>query len=261
MLIDSHCHINFPELKERISDVLANMKNNSISHALVVSVSQESFFEILNLIDAYPNLFGSIGIHPDDINNVEFSIEEMLLHSQHSKVIAVGETGLDYHWCEGDLTWQKNRFIKHIEVSNQTGLPLIIHTRDAGLDTLDIMREHQAKKAVIHCFTETQEFAKQALDLGYYISFSGIVTFKNAKQIQEVCRYVPDDRILVETDAPYLAPVPFRGKTNEPAYVKNTAEFVAGLRNQTFETIAKITTDNFFSLFEKAQDKKRGSNE
>ncbi|QRN41254.1 MAG: YchF/TatD family DNA exonuclease [Neisseriaceae bacterium] len=261
MLVDSHCHINFLELKKRISDVLTNMQNNQISHALVVSVSQESFFEIIDLVNEYQNLFGSIGIHPDNIDNIEFSLDEMLLHSKHPKIIGIGETGLDYHLCEGDLTWQKNRFTKHIEVSIRTGLPLIIHTRDAGLDTLDIMRAHQVKKAVIHCFTETREFAKQALDLGYYISFSGIVTFKNAKQIQEVCRYIPDDRLLVETDAPYLAPVPFRGKTNEPAYVKNTAEFIAALRNQRFETIAKMTTDNFFSLFEKAQDEKRISNE
>lgn len=253
MLVDSHCHLNFPELKVRLPEVLANMQEHNISYALAVSISQHSFFEIQSMVEQYPYLFASIGVHPDNVNNPEFSVDEMLTLSKHPKIIGIGETGLDYYRCQGDLTWQRDRFIQHIKVSNISGLPLIIHTRNAGLDTLHIMREHGVKRAVIHCFTENKEFAQQALELGYYISFSGIVTFKNAHEIQAVCSYIPDDRLLLETDSPYLSPVPVRGQINEPAYMRYTAEFVAKLRQQSLETIAQITTSNFFTLFDKAK--------
>ena len=166
-------------------------------------------------------------------------------------MVAIGETGLDYHWCKGDLAWQHQRFALHIEAANRSGLPLVVHTRDAAEDTMRLLREHQAHAGVIHCFTEDVNTAKLALDLGFYISFSGIVTFKNATAIQEAARYVPLDRLLVETDAPFLAPVPKRGKPNEPAYVRHTAEFVAQLRGDSLENIAAATTDNFFKLFDK----------
>lgn len=253
MLIDSHCHINLPELASRLDDVLANMHKQLIDYALVVSVDKNSFNEIEKLINSHPNLFGSIGIHPDGIDNAEFSLAELIENSKQKKIVALGETGLDYHWNKGDLTWQHQRFIKHIEASKETSLPLIIHTRDAKEVTLDIMQSHQASKAVIHCFTEDKKFARRALDLGYFISFSGIVSFKNAKEIQEVCQFVPDDRLLIETDSPYLAPVPMRGKVNEPSFIIHTAKFVAQLRQQPLEKIAEITTCNFFSLFDKAK--------
>ena len=165
--------------------------------------------------------------------------------------MGIGETGLDYHWCQGDLTWQHNRFRTHIQASNASGLPLIVHTRDAGADTLRLLSEEQAQAGVIHCFTEDVDFARKALDLGFYISFSGILTFKNAQQIQEAAKFVPQDRILVETDAPFLAPVPKRGKPNEPAYVKYTAEFLAQLRGESFDEVAHYTCENFYRLFNK----------
>ena len=173
--------------------------------------------------------------------------------SQHPRVVAIGETGLDYHWCQGDLAWQHNRFRVHIQAAKAVGVPLIIHTREAPKDTIKILQEEKADNGVIHCFSEDTAFAKAALDLGFYISFSGIVTFKNAQKVQAACKIVPDDRILVETDAPYLAPAPHRGKLNQPAYTRHTAEFVANLRGMDFEQLAHTTTDNFFRLFNKAK--------
>ncbi|MBR7059441.1 MAG: TatD family hydrolase [Neisseriaceae bacterium] len=253
MLVDSHCHINFPELSDRLPQLLDDMRHHDVSYALAISVSRETFDEVENLANTYPNIFCSVGIHPAEKDAAEFTVAELLERTSHKRVVAIGETGLDYHWCEGDLSWQYQRFITHIEASRQSGLPLIIHTRKAGLDTLKFLREHNANCGVIHCFSEDVAFARAALDLGFYISFSGIVTFKNAKSVQEACCYVPNDRLLVETDAPYLAPVPFRGQLNQPAYVKYTAQHVATLRGQSFEEIAQITTNNFFRLFNKAQ--------
>lgn len=252
MLIDSHCHLNFPELAQRLPEVLQNMANANVLQALAISVSRDSFQAILAIAEQQPHIFATVGIHPDNPDTAEFTLDELIQHAQHPKVIGIGETGLDYHWCKGDLTWQHQRFITHIQAANTSGLPLIIHTRDAGSDTLALLREHQAHAAVIHCFTEDMAFARQALDLGFYLSFSGIVTFKNAKQIQEVAQYVPADRFLVETDAPYLAPVPHRGKTNEPAYVRHTAEFLAQLRQTDLATIAEQSSANFHRLFRKA---------
>ena len=250
-LIDSHCHLNFEDLAARLPEVLANMAANQVALALAVSVSRDSFDQVHAIAEAHPNIYASVGIHPDDPEAEEFTLNELTERAALPKVAAIGETGLDYHWCKGDLAWQHRRFITHIEAANQSGLPLIVHTREAADDTMRLLREHRAHAGVIHCFTEDTRVARLALDLGFYISFSGIVTFKNAAQIQEAARYVPLDRMLVETDAPFLAPVPKRGKTNEPAYVRHTAEFLATLRGDTLENITAATTANFFRLFAK----------
>lgn len=251
MLIDSHCHLNFPDLAQRLPEVLANMAEAGVDKAIAISVSRQSFEEVHAIAQNHPNIYATVGIHPDDPEAEEFSLEELLERAARPKVVAIGETGLDYHWCKGDLAWQHQRFALHIEAANRSGLPLVVHTRDAAEDTMRLLREHQAHAGVIHCFTEDVRIAKLALDLGFYISFSGIVTFKNATAIQEAARYVPLDRLLVETDSPYLAPVPKRGKPNEPAYVRHTAGFVAELRGDTLENIARATTENFFRLFAK----------
>ena len=250
-LIDSHCHLNFDGLADRLPEVLANMAENQVALALAVSVSRQSFEEVHAIAQEHTNIYASVGIHPDDPEAEEFGTDELTAHARHPKVVAIGETGLDYHWCKGDLAWQHRRFANHILAANESRLPLIIHTRDAADDTMRMLREHRAHGGVIHCFTEDVRVAKLALDLGFYISFSGIVTFKNAQSIQEAAQYVPLDRMLVETDAPFLAPVPKRGKPNEPAYVRHTAEFVAQLRGDSLENIAATTTDNFFKLFDK----------
>ena len=251
MLIDSHCHLNFPDLAQRLPEVLANMAEAGVDKSIAISVSRQSFEEVHAIAQNHSNIYATVGIHPDDPEAEEFSLEELLERAARPKVVAIGETGLDYHWCKGDLAWQHQRFALHIEAANRSGLPLVVHTRDAAADTMRLLREHQAHAGVIHCFTEDVHTAKLALDLGFYISFSGIVTFKNATAIQEAARYVPLDRLLVETDAPYLAPVPKRGKPNEPAYVRHTAAFVAQLRGDSLENIAQATTANCLRLFNK----------
>lgn len=240
-----------PDLAVRLPQILENMALADIGQAIAISVDRTSAAEVLVLAEQHTNLFASAGVHPEYQNSAEMSVDELVAAARHPKVVGIGETGLDYHWCSGDLAWQHQRFSTHIQASNQTGLPLIIHTREAASDTLRLLRENQAQQGVIHCFTEDTAFAKAILDLGFYISFSGIVTFKNARQIQEACRYVPLDRILVETDAPYLAPVPKRGKQNEPAYVRYTAEFVAQLRGDSITSIEEATTANTYRLFNK----------
>ncbi|AAQ61382.1 3'-_5' ssDNA/RNA exonuclease TatD [Chromobacterium violaceum] len=254
MLIDSHCHINFPDLAERMPDVLANMRQNQVTHALVIGVSRPKYPQVLALAEAHPNLYATVGVHPDDPEAEEYSEDELVALAGHPRVVGIGETGLDYHWCKGELDWQHQRFRTHIRAARRVGLPLVIHTRESAEDTIRIMREEHAEQCggVMHCFTETWEVAEAALALGFYISFSGVVTFKNARQVQEVAQKVPLERMLIETDSPYLAPVPFRGKTNEPAYVRHVAEFIAGLRGIPFEEVAQATTDNFFRLFAKA---------
>ena len=249
MLIDSHCHLNFPDLAQRLPEVLVNMAEAGVDKAIAISVSRQSFEEVHAIAQNHPNIYATVGIHPDDPEAEEFSLEELLERAARPKVVGIGETGLDYHWCKGDLAWQHQRFALHIEAANRSGLPLVVHTRDAAEDTMRLLREHQAHAGVIHCFTEDVRIAKLALDLGFYISFSGIVTFKNAAAIQEAARYVPLDRLLVETDSPYLAPVPKRGKPNEPAYVRHTAAFVAQLRGDSLENIAQATTANCLRLF------------
>ncbi|QEY23448.1 TatD family hydrolase [Neisseria animalis] len=250
-LIDSHCHLNFEGLAERLPEVLENMAAQDVKQALAISVSRQSFDEVSAIAEQYPHIYCTVGIHPDREDAEEFTVAELVERAKHPKVVGIGETGLDYYWCKGDLAWQHQRFADHIEAANESGLPVIVHTRDAAADTLKMLKECNTHAGVIHCFSEDIPFAKAALDLGLYISFSGLVTFKNAPLIQETAKYVPSDRILVETDAPFLAPVPKRGKQNEPSYVRHTAEFVAKLRGETLEEVAAYTTENFYRLFTK----------
>ena len=250
-IIDSHCHINFPQLGDDIDGLLVRMQQADVTTALCVSVNLESFPDVLELAVQYPEVYASVGVHPDDTDGEDPEAERLVDLSKHPKVVAIGETGLDYFRLEGDLAWQRERFRKHIRAAKRTGKPLIIHTREAGADTINIMREEHAETVggVMHCFTETWEIAKSALDLGFMISFSGILTFKNAKNLRDVARNVPLESTLIETDSPYLAPVPHRGKTNEPAYVRFVAEELARVKELPLETVAETTSSNFRKLF------------
>ncbi len=249
--IDSHCHINFPELAENITDVLAQMQHNEVVGALCVSVNLADFPQVLALAEQHPCIFASVGVHPDYEGVEEPDVARLAELAQHPKVVAIGETGLDYYRLKGDLEWQRARFRTHIRAARESRKPLLIHSREAAQDTLRLMAEEGASRigGVMHCFTETWEVAEAALAMGFYISFSGIVTFKNATQIKEVARRMPLERMLIETDAPYLAPAPYRGKLNQPAYVKHVAEEIARLRHMPVAEIARITTDNFHRLF------------
>ena len=249
--VDSHCHLDFPELAESLPDVLAQMRHNDVIGALCVSVNLEGFPRVLALAEQHPNIFASAGVHPDYEGVEEPDVARLIELARHPKVIAIGETGLDYFRLKGDLEWQRARFRNHIRAARESGKPLIIHTREAAADTLRIMAEEGADKAggVMHCFTETWEVAEAALAMGFYISFSGIVTFKNAKQLKDVAQRVPLERILIETDAPYLAPAPHRGRLNQPAYVKHVAEEIALLRGITLAETGQRTTENFARLF------------
>ncbi|MDC0422687.1 TatD family hydrolase [Methylophilaceae bacterium] len=253
MFIDSHCHINFPELRDNIKTILENMNANKITNALCVSVTLDDFPGVLELADQYDNIFASVGVHPDyeDIN--EPSVDRLVALAQHTNVVAIGETGLDYFRLKGDLSWQRERFRIHIRSAIESELPLIIHTRSAQEDTIKIMKDEKASKAggVMHCFTESYDMAKKAIDQNFYISFSGIITFKNAQDLRDTVKKVPMDRILIETDSPYLAPVPNRGKTNEPSNVFFVAEKIAEIKNISVEEVAAITTENFKKLFPK----------
>jgi TatD DNase family protein len=259
MYIDSHCHINFPELAARMPEILGRMAENQVSHALCVSVDLPDFPQVLDLAERYSNIYASVGVHPDYPDTPEPSVDDLVRLSDHPKIVAIGETGLDYYRLEGDLEWQRERFRTHIRASRATGKPLIIHTRSAAADTLRIMREEGAGSdaggaaGVMHCFTESQAVADAAIEMGFYISFSGIVTFKSARDLQAVARAIPLERMLIETDAPYLAPVPFRGKTNEPGFVRHVAEYIATLRGEPLERVARQTTANFFDLFRIAE--------
>jgi TatD DNase family protein len=254
MLVDSHCHLNFPELLENLPEIKQAMVSNDVGHALCICVTLPDFPQVLALAESNSNFYASVGVHPDYENIEEPSVEDLLSLANHPKVIAIGETGLDYFRLTGDLEWQRTRFRNHIRAAIQCNKPLVIHTRNAAEDTLRIMREEYAQTVggVMHCFTENLDVALQAIELGFYISFSGIVTFKNALTIKEVAKQVPLDRILVETDSPYLAPVPYRGKTNQPSYVKHVAEEIAKIRGISFEDVATSTTENFFRLFKHA---------
>ncbi|MDQ1812092.1 TatD family hydrolase [Massilia sp. CCM 9210] len=255
MYIDSHCHINFPELAARMPEILAKMAENKVTHALCVSVDLPDFPQVLALAEEYPHIYASVGVHPDYEDTPEPSVEQLVELSKHPKIVAIGETGLDYFRLQGDLEWQRERFRVHIRASRITGKPLIIHTRAASVDTIRIMQEEGAgtdkggAAGVMHCFTESLEVAEAAIAMGFYISFSGIVTFKSAKDLQAVARAVPLDRILIETDSPYLAPMPHRGKMNEPGFVCHVAEYLAALKDVPLATVAQRTTDNFFNLF------------
>lgn len=249
--VDSHCHINFRELAENITDVLAKMQQNDVLNALCVSVNLADFPEVLALASQYPHIYASVGVHPDYEQVEEPTVARLVALAQHAKVVAIGETGLDYLRLTGDLEWQRERFRTHIRAARECAKPLIIHTRNAAEDTLRIMAEEGAADAggVLHCFTESWEVAQQALDMGFYISFSGIITFKSALQIKEVAQRVPLDRMLIETDSPYLAPVPFRGKLNQPGYVKHVAEEIALLRGISVAEVGLRTSENFARLF------------
>ena len=251
MFIDSHCHLDFPDLIKDIDVILANMRANEVTHALCVSVQLETFPQVLELAEQHDNLYASVGVHPDYELETEPTQAELVRLAQHPKVVAIGETGLDYYRLTGNLDWQRDRFRTHIRAAKECGKPLIIHTRSAAADTLRIMAEENAGEigGVMHCFTENLQVAQAAIDLGFYISFSGIVTFKNAAVIKEVARSIPLEKILIETDSPYLAPTPHRGKTNQPAFVKHVAEEIALLRGISIEEVGEATSRNFRRLF------------
>lgn len=252
MLVDSHCHLDLLKLEqEPLTAVLDEAREADIEHILCVSVSLERFAAMMQLIEPYRQISASVGVHPDGID-VEDPDEERLLElADHPRIVAIGETGLDYYRAEGDTEWQRDRFRRHIRAARAADKPLIVHTRQARDDTLAILQQEQAAEVggVLHCFTEDWEMARAAMDLNFRISFSGIVTFKTAVQIKDVAQRMPADLMLVETDSPYLAPVPKRGKSNRPAYVRYVAEYIAELRNEPFAQLAEKTTQNFYRLF------------
>ena len=257
MLVDSHCHLDRLDLEPydgQLQGALDKANEQGVSHFLCVCIDLEHFDDVLNPAKEHANIFASVGVHPNEDEGHDPTAEELLKLAAHEKVIAIGETGLDYFRSEGDLEWQRERFRQHIAASKQSHKPLIIHMRDATEDTLRIMQEEDAGEAggVMHCFVEDWETAKRALDLNFYISFSGIVTFNSAKELKEVAKKIPKEKMLIETDSPYLAPVPFRGKPNQPAYVKQVAEHIAELRGVRLEEVGEVTTENFFNLFNNA---------
>jgi len=251
MYVDSHCHLDFPELASDLPALLAAMAAAQVTHALCIAVNLPDWPAVHALAMAHPNLYATVGVHPDAEGTPEPTVERLVALAAQPKVVAIGETGLDYYRLQGDLGWQRERFRIHIRAARVAGRPLVVHTRAAAADTLSIMRDEGARDAggVMHCFTESLEVARAALDLGFHISFSGIVTFRNAQELKDVARLVPLDRLLIETDSPYLAPVPFRGKRNQPAYVPHVAAEIARLRGSQPGDIARATTANFFRLF------------
>jgi TatD DNase family protein len=255
MYVDSHCHLNFPELAQDFPNILDKMAQNQVSHALVVSVCMPDWPGLMELVASHANLYASVGVHPDYEDTPEPSVDELLRLSASPKVVAIGETGLDYFRSSEPLEWQRERFRVHIRASRKSGLPLIIHTRAASADTLRIMKEEGANEigGVMHCFTESWEVAQAAMDLNFYISLSGIVTFKKAEDLHALAKKVPLERLLIETDSPYLAPVPFRGKVNDPSKVIHVAQKIAELRGIPVNDIACHTTNNFFKLFNKIE--------
>lgn len=255
MLVDSHCHLDFPDLASRLPDVLQRMQDNGVGCAVCIGVNLEDFPAVLALAEADERLFATVGVHPE-YTDVEEPTEDRLVElAAHPKVIAIGETGLDYYWQKDQPEWQRERFRTHIRAAKRAGKPLVVHTRESAADTLRLMQEEGVATVggVMHCFTENWDVARQALDLGFYLSFSGIVTFKNATIVKDVAQKCPIDRMLVETDSPYLAPAPYRGKPNQPAYVLHVAEEIARLRSLSLAELSQATSDNFFTLFKDAQ--------
>jgi TatD DNase family protein len=267
MFTDSHCHLTFPELASQLPAIHAAMAEARVERALCICTTLEEFDAVQGLAAGFDNFWASVGVHPDNEGVREPSVDELVRLSARPKVVAIGETGLDYYQMEerkggrgiADLEWQRERFRTHIRAARQVRKPLVIHTREASADTLAILREEgedgsaQAAGGVFHCFTETAEVARAALDRGFYISFSGILTFKKAVELREVAAFVPMDRLLIETDSPYLAPVPYRGKTNTPAYVPLVAQQIAALRHLPVEAVAEATSRNFETLFKGVQ--------
>ena len=255
MYVDSHCHLSFEGLAERIDEVRAAMAEAKVDRALVICTTLEEFERVHGLATMHDNFWCTVGVHPDNEGVREPSVEDLIERSRLPRVLAIGETGLDYYRLGersiADMQWQRDRFATHIHAARATNLPLVVHTRSASVDTLALLREEGggAVGGVFHCFTETAEVARAALDLGFFISFSGILTFRNAADLREVARLVPLDRLLIETDSPYLAPVPFRGRPNQPAYVPYVARQVAELRGLTEAAVAEATTQNFERLF------------
>ncbi len=255
-LVDSHCHLDFPELQADFPAVMERMHAEGVTHARTISTTLETFPAVREVARSRPNVWCSAGVHPDERRDGrEVAVDELLALADDPKVVAIGETGLDYYRVEGDTEWQRERFRTHIRAARVCRKPLVIHTRDSAQDTLRLMREEGAGDVggVMHCFTESWDVARAAIDLGFHISFSGIVTFRNAAVVKDCARQVPLERMLVETDSPYLAPVPHRGKVNQPAFVRHVAEEIARLRETDVETVAARTTQNFFALFRHAR--------
>ena len=250
-LIDSHCHLDFDGLSNRLPEVLAAMEANDVGGCMTIGVTLEEAPQVLAIAAAYEQVFASVGVHPEYADHQEPDVETLCALAQHPKVLAIGETGLDYHWHKDQPEWQRERFRVHIRAAKALNKPLVIHTREASEDTLAILKEEGAGTVggILHCFTESLAVAEQAIDLGFYISISGIVSFKNAAQVHEVARAIPLDRLLVETDSPYLAPVPYRGKPNEPAYVRHVAEAIANLRQISYAEVVTASSRNFLTLF------------
>ena len=265
MYTDSHCHLNFPELMSQLDSIQQAMVAAQVTRAMVICTTMEKFDEVHNLALANDNMWATVGVHPDNEGVREPSLQDLLDGAARPKVVAIGETGLDYYQMDerkggrtvADMEWQRERFRTHIRAARQTGLPLVIHTRQASDDTIAILKEEGetgvagCAGGVFHCFTESQAVARAALDLGFYISLSGILTFKTAADLREVAKFVPDDRLLIETDSPYLAPVPHRGKLNNPSFVPLVAKLLGELRGSTSEAIGELTTQNFLKLFAK----------
>jgi TatD DNase family protein len=257
MFVDSHCHLNYKGLVEQQAEILKRARESGVSAMLNISTREREWDEVIGLAEQEKDVWASVGIHPHEADqHVGMDCAKLVAKSAHPRVVAIGETGLDYYYDKSDRAQQCTGFREHIKASRQTGLPIIIHTRDAEADTAAILTEEMREgpfTGVIHCFTASAEFARIALDLGLFISLSGIVTFKNAKDLQDVAKWLPADRLLVETDAPFLAPIPHRGRTGEPAFVADTARFVAQLRDVVIESLAQQTSDNFYDLFTKAR--------
>lgn len=256
MLIDSHCHLNFPELKENLPEIVKRARAEGVSLMQTICTNISDLPEILEITDSYPNIYASVGVHPNEVQDV-ITADELICHAQHKKIIGIGETGLDFYYEKSDRNKQIESFIAHIEAARATSLPLIVHTRNADFETIDILTKEMKKasfKGLIHCFSTSREVAIKSIELGLYISISGIITFKKSIELQDIVKDLPLSSLLIETDAPFLAPMPMRGKPNEPSYVKHTALFLAELQNISFEEVAKATTANFLQLFSKKID-------
>ena len=259
MFVDSHCHLDRLKLNvydQSLDAAIEAASENNVQAMLCVCISDENRHQVISIAEKYPHICASVGVHPCDVSEEALSAEQLISWvAESKKVVAVGETGLDYYHSQAFVEQQKKSFEVHLQVGAELNLPVIVHTRNAREDTIDLIREHGSEESsgVLHCFTESWEMAKQALDMNYYISLSGIVTFKNTHELKDIAKKIPADRLLIETDSPYLAPVPFRGKPNEPKYVKYVGEYLAGLRGVSVEELAATTTENYYRLFHGAQ--------